>query len=225
MKCLYTMGLFAVGFQMFAAEPEPFALKFDSKSAPPEAISESLRTEIAPGEFAIRDGENQLLSFWFRKEIPVKASAEQLKNGLTYREIPEGTLIGIVKFEKAFIDFRKQEIAAGVYTLRIAVQPDTGDHKETAPHQDFVLLTPAADDAALEPLELKDLVKRSLKATGGDHPAVMLLYPHFGKEIDAKIAGRDQGVQCLQLKLKVKSDAGESQLGFAIVVAGFSAKR
>ena len=191
----------------------------------PEVVAEKLRSGFASDGYAIRDGETVLMMLWFRKEIPIKASAEQIKNGLTYREITEGTLIGVVRFEKAFIDYRKQEIAAGTYTLRIAVQPDTGDHKDTAPHGDFALLTPAGDDKILEPPELKDLVKRSLKSTGGDHPGVMLLYPHFGKEADAKLVAKGNGVQCLQLKCKVTADSDEVRLGFSIVVAGFSKMR
>ena len=204
-----------------SAEPSSKSVKAEL----PEAIAEALRPEFATDGHAIRDREIEMMTVWIRKEIPAKASAEQIKNGLTYREIPEATLIGIVRFEKAFIDYRKQEIAAGTYTLRIAVQPDTGDHKDTAPHGDFVLLTPAADDKTVEPPELKDLVKRSLKSTGGDHPGVMLLYPHFGKEADAKMVARGNGVHCLQVRCKVKTDAGDTQLGFSIVVAGFSKMR
>ena len=40
-------------------------------------------------------------------------------------------------------------IPAGTYTLRIAAQPDTGDHRDTAPHSDFVLLSPVATVWAL----------------------------------------------------------------------------
>ena len=74
------------------------------------------------------------MRIWFRAEIPVKATEEQIKNGLTYHEIPEGTLVGALEFPTKFTDFRKQELPAGVYTLRFAVQPDIGDHTGTAPH-------------------------------------------------------------------------------------------
>ena len=207
-----------------SAERAKLSLKSE-KPDPPEGMAEALKPEFDAEAFAISDGNIKLMAFWFRKEIPAKASAEQIKNGLTYREIPEGTLVGVVKLEKAFVDFRKQEIPAGTYTLRIAVQPDTGDHKDTAPNQDFVLLSPAADDKSVEPLELKDLVRRSIKVTGSDHPAVMLLFPQFGKDAEAKIASKENGVTCLQLKRPVKADDAKSSLGFAIVVAGFSKTR
>ena len=218
------LAMLALTISAPSVEPETYGLKTDNKSAPPDSLTDAITPEIASTEFTIRS-DAKLLSLWFRKAIPSKATAEQLKNGLTYRELPEGSLIGVVKFEKAFIDYRKQSIPSGTYTLRIAVQPDTGDHKDTAPHGDFVLLTPAADDKTLEPPELKDLVKRSLKSTGGDHPGVMLLYPHFGKDADPKLVAKGDGVHCLQLKCNVKAESGDATLGFSIVVAGFSKMR
>ena len=207
-----------------SAEPGKLALKSE-KVELPDALPEALKPEFTTDAFAIRDGDTSAMTLWFRKVIPAKASAEQIENGLTYREIPEGTLVGLVKFDKAFVDFRKQELPAGSYTLRVAVQPDTGDHKDTAPNADFVLLSPIADDKSLEAVELKDLVHRSLKVTGSDHPAVMLLVPHFGKDAAAKLIAKENGVQCLQFKRPTKSEAGESSLGFGLVVAGFSKSR
>ena len=220
----FICAMFAFAVTSLSAEPTEPTLKSE-KVELPDALAKELRPEFATDAFSIREGEKSALTLWFRKEIPVKATAEQVKNGLTYREIPEGSLIGLAKFEKVFIDYRKQAIPAGTYTLRIAVQPDTGDHRDTAPHADFVLLTPVADDKILEVPELKDLVKRSLKSTGGDHPGVMLLYPHFGKEADAKLVAKENGVRVLQLKRVVKADAGNSALGFSIVVAGYSKMR
>ena len=81
------------------------------------------------------------------------------KNGLTYREIPEGTLVGAIEFPAKFTDFRKQELAAGVYTLRFAVQPDIGDHTGTAPHPEFCLICAAEDDRSAEEIEKKKLIE------------------------------------------------------------------
>ena len=220
----FAIAVVGLAVNALSAEPAKLSLKSE-KVELPEALAEALKPEFTTDAFTIRDGDTNAMTLWFRKEIPAKASAEQIKNGLTYREIPEGSLVGMVKFDKAFIDFRKQELPAGTYTLRIAVQPDTGDHKDTAPHADFVLLSPVADDKSLEAVELKDLVRRSLKVTGSDHPAVMLLFPHFGKEADAKLVSKESGAQCLQLKRSVKSDAGDSSLGFGLVVAGYSKTR
>lgn len=214
--------VFAVGAR--SAEPVKLAVKTETVELP-DAVAQELRQEFTTEAFTIRDGDTAVLTLWFRTEIPAHATADQIRNGLTYHEIPEGTLVGVVKFEKPFVDFRKQEIPVGSYTLRIAVQPDTGDHKDTAPHTDFLLLCPANEDKTVEPLELKELVKRSIKSTGGDHPGVLLLFPNFGKETDAKLAARPDGVTCLQLKRTLKADGASVPFGFAIAIAGVSKKR
>ena len=215
-----------IAFAVSARSAEPVKLGLKSERVElPDAVAQELRQELTTDAFTIRDGETAVMTFWFRTDIPAKATAEQIHNGLTYHEIPEGTLIGVVKFEKPFVDFRKQEIPGGTYALRIAVQPDTGDHKDTAPHTDFVLLCPVSEEKTIEPLELKELVKRSIKSTGGDHPGVMLLFPNFGKETDAKLVARTNGVTCLQLKRTLKTDGATGTLGFAIAIAGVSKKR
>ncbi len=222
----FGLGISLIAFAVSARSAEPVKLGLKSETVEfPEAIAQEVRQELTTEAFAIRDGETAVMTLWFRTEIPANATAEQIRNGLTYHEIPEGTLIGVVTFERLFVDFRKQEIPPGTYTLRIAVQPDTGDHKDTAPHTDFLLLCPANEDKNVEPLELKELVKRSIKSTGGDHPGVMLLFPHFGKEKDVKLVAQSDGVTCLQLKQTLKIDGAKRSLGFAIAIAGVSKKR
>lgn len=197
-----------------------------AKADPPKdvaaAVAKLLDTEAVT---VTDDGGAVSLSVWFRSELPTTASADQIKNGLTYREIAEGTLLGVVRFDKAFTDYRKQKIAAGTYTLRLAVQPDTGDHTDTAPHQDFALLVPAATDTSTDPVELKELVKLSLKATGGDHPGVMLLYPHHGKEEKAELVTQKEGPQCVRVRRPVVNGEAKTALGVSLVVDGWSKKR
>ena len=46
-------------------------------------------------------------------------------------------MVGAVQFPEVWKDYRKQKIKAGVYTLRIGVQPEDGDHMGTAPFNEF----------------------------------------------------------------------------------------
>ena len=85
------------------------------------------------------------------------AAPEQVAGGLTYREIQPTTVVGAVRFPQAWSDYRKQKIPAGVYTLRLAVQPENGDHMGTAPYNDFLLLSPAAKDTSADAMEPKEL--------------------------------------------------------------------
>ncbi len=192
----------------------------------PELVTAAVRKELDPNAIAItdKDGTNAI-TIWFRNTIPMKATAEQVRNGLTYREIPDGTLIGVIQFDKPFVDFRKQDIKAGVYTMRFAVQPDTGDHTGTAPHAEFVLLVPADKDQDADTIEVKSLIKHSTKVIGGDHPAVMLLFPQNTKVTKPMIVSKSDGVQVVSVLRKVTVDGEDSTLGFAIAVAGFSKNR
>jgi hypothetical protein len=197
-----------------------------AKADPPADLADPVKTVLGTDAVTVTDDAGALsLTFWFRSELPSAASADQIKNGLTYREIAEGTLVGVVKLDKPFVDFRKQEIPAGVYTLRVAAQPDTGDHKDTAPHQDFALLAPAAADTAAETVEPKDLVKLSTKVLGGDHPAVMLLFPHHGPGEKPELVEQKDEVTCVRLRRPVLAGGTKASLGLSVVVRGVSKTR
>lgn len=193
---------------------------------PPTDLNESIRKLLPKECESVKDANGATVAeFWFRSELPGKGTAEQIKNGLTWREVTETVIVGAVKFPSAFIDYRKQEIAAGVYTLRLAYQPDNGDHKDSAPHTEFALLVPAAKDAKPDEMEAKALYKLSFASTGDEHPGVMLLYPGDGKAKAPAAQDRGKGVWTLNLKRTVVSPEGKAELPFAITIAGFSKLR
>lgn len=196
------------------------------KADPPESVAGKVR-KLLPGECeqVIDADGNAVAEIWFRDEIPTRATAEQAKNGLTYRELPDGVLLGAVRFPKPFVDYRKQEIAAGVYTIRFSVQPETGDHMGTAPHTEFALLCPAAADDTDEPLDGKALHKLSAKVTGGEHPGVMLLFPNNAKPSDPHLKTRDHGVVTLEMFRAVTAGDATVKLGFSLTVNGYSRLR
>ncbi|WP_088260289.1 hypothetical protein [Fimbriiglobus ruber] len=198
-----------------------------TETAPPDALAEGVRGILGRSAVTVADaGGEARLVIWFRAVVPAKATADQIKNGLTYREIPDGTLVAAVKFAKPFVDYRKQEIAAGVYTLRIAFQPETGDHMGTAPHPEFALLTPADKDTDPDPIEAKKLYKLSAGTTGGDHPGVMLLFPQVaGKTAAPTIGEKPDGVKVLVAKWAIDAEGEKATLGCAITVAGHSKSR
>jgi hypothetical protein len=87
--------------------------------------------------------------------------------------IPQGTLLGVLRFPGKGSDRRGQVIPAGVYTMRYSNFPVDGAHQGVAPQRDFALLTPIAldTDPAAKP-EFAALVQMSIKASGTSHPAV-----------------------------------------------------
>lgn len=203
-----------------ASAPEPaFSAKLE-KVPIPTSLSEPIRKLMGEQALVVREGSDTIMTLWFRTEIPVKATAEQMQNGITYREIPEGTLIGALEFPKPFTDFRKQELPAGVYTLRFAVQPDIGDHTGTSPHPEFCLLSAASEDKSEEPIEKKKLIELSSKVNDGRHPAVLLLWPNNTRDAIVKLLDKGNGVLVATCKLSVASEEGKASLGIAVTVAG-----
>jgi hypothetical protein len=194
---------------VIGAEPK-LSVKVE-KAELPAKLAEPIRKLLDEQALVVRSGDDVVMRIWFRAEIPVKATEEQIKNGLTYREIPEGTLVGALEFPAKFTDYRKQELPAGIYTLRFAIQPDIGDHTGTTPHPEFCLICPAEEDKTNDEIEKKKLIELSSKVNEGRHPAVLLLWPNNGK---------DDGVLVATIKRAVVSEGSKTKLGFAFTVAG-----
>ena len=202
-----------------AADPV-FSAKIEKLDAP-DTVVEPIRKLLAPEALVVSvENGDLVMKVWFRAEIPVKASAEQIKNGLTYREIPEGEIVGVIQFPAKFTDYRRQEIAAGVYTLRFAVQPDIGDHTGTAPHPDFCLMCPIEKDKSADRIEKKKLIELSSEVNEGKHPAVLLMFPNATKDMTPKVVGKGNGVWVVNLRRAVAAEDEKSSLGFGITIAG-----
>jgi hypothetical protein len=197
-----------------------FAARYE-KLDPPAAVAEPVRKLLAEEALVVRgESDEPVMRVWFRAEIPAQANADQVKNGLTYREIPEGTVVGAIEFPRTFTDFRKQEIPAGAYTLRFAVQPDIGDHTGTAPHPEFCLMSHAEKDRSAEPMELKKLIGLSSEVNEGKHPAVLLLFPNYAKDDGPKVVEKGNGVCVVNVRRPVTAAETKTTLGFGITVAG-----
>ena len=218
MRYAFAVLVFVLPAGACAAEPK-LSAKVEKVSAP-EDLAEPVRKLLDEQALVVRDGDTEVMTVWFRTEIPAKATAEQVKNGLTYREIPEGALVGAVRFPAPFTDFRKQTIAAGAYTLRFALQPDIGDHTGTAPHPDFCLICPAKEDRSAEPIEKKKLIEVSSLVNEGRHPAVLLLWPNNGTDAGVKVISKGEGVFVATIKRAVATEGAKTTLGFAVTVAG-----
>src|SRR5262249_51577878 len=144
--------VFGLAFLVLLARTAPaddakYTIK-PTKNEPPKEVKEPIRKLLEGQSVQLVDDKGGVIcEVWFRKEVPAKATAAQIKNGLTYREnIEETTVLGAIQFPQEARDYRKQKIKAGVYTLRLGFQPMDGDHMGTAPNPEFCLLVPAAED-------------------------------------------------------------------------------
>jgi hypothetical protein len=190
------------------------------RAAIPLAVSTEQRTVLETRALCVQGGDVPVMRIWFRKAIPVQSPLPDEKREPTYRDIAEGTFAGVLEFPKVFTDYRRQKLPAGVYTLRYAIQPDTGDHTDTSPHREFFLLTAPADDRGTEPLDPKQLIALSRKVNEGTHPAVLLLWPVAESDPDTAILDEGMGVLAASVSRAGIVSGRKTKLRFAITVSG-----
>jgi len=149
--------------------------KSEPAGAPPAelapAISQALQQQ---GTRVLGSDGAVFCEIWFRTSLPSgpKPADETITLG-----VPQGAIVGAIRFPAQAADRRGQVIKPGVYTLRYSLMPVNGDHQGAAPQRDFVLLTPATADKDLNATpDFDALVAMSRKASGTPHPAVLSLW-------------------------------------------------
>jgi hypothetical protein len=200
-----------------------YSIKTVADTAPPKELSDAVRKLLDNTAIQLLNAkEETIVEIWLAKEPAAKATAEQVKNGLTYRELPSSTILGAVRVVKQTTDYKKQKIPVGVYTLRLGIQPADGDHMGTAPYNEFALLCPAADDKKTDLLETKELRELSAKTTD-NHPGVWVLFPGDKDAGDKpKLVSKPGGHHVLFLKLPVKANGKKATLPFGLNLVGHS---
>ncbi len=222
---LLLTGLWAAPGASEAPKKASYSIKVVADAPAPKEVEGAIRKLLGNRCVQLFDAKDALVAeVWLRKEVPVKATEEQVKNGLTYREVPSSTVLGAVRVPHELHDYRKERLAAGTYTLRLAVQPMTGDHAGTAPYTDFGLLSPAAADRKAGLMDAKALQEMSAKSTG-DHPAVLLLFPGKGAAAEPALASRPGGHWVLLARLDALAGTRKAKLEIGLVLIGASASR
>ncbi|HYL09208.1 MAG TPA: hypothetical protein VEU31_00600, partial [Candidatus Acidoferrales bacterium] len=103
-------------------------------AAPPPEVSAAVREALSNDGIRVQGPDGPLCEIWLRKAIPVNASPSN-ELGVAFGEFAEGTLAAVVRFPAEVIDYRKQRVKAGVYTLRYALNPVNGNHQGVAPQR------------------------------------------------------------------------------------------
>jgi hypothetical protein len=151
----------------------------------PPAIAGILQKD---GSKVVAGNGSAFCEVWFRATVP--SGPKTTEDGVTLPTIPQGALLGVLRFPARGADRRGQNIKPGVYTLRYALQPVNGDHQGVAPQRDFLVMVPAADDPGPDAKPgVEDLMKLTRKASGTPHPAVLSMssssnakFPELKKE-------------------------------------------
>jgi len=149
--------------------------KSETAGAPPAEVAPAISQALQQQGTKIMAGDGTVFcEIWFRTSLP--SGAKPSDETITLA-IPQGALVGVIRFPGQAADRRGQAIKPGVYTLRYSLMPVNGDHQGAAPQRDFVALTPAAADK--DPNTTPDfdaLMAMSRKASGTPHPAVLSLW-------------------------------------------------
>jgi hypothetical protein len=153
--------------------------KADQAGPPPSELAPAIGGALGKG-FAIAQDGKKYCEIWLRTSIetvPVPTEPNNTLPNITLAQIAVGTLLGAVRFDSPGADRRGQTIQPGVYTLRYGVMPANDDHQGAAPHRDFALLIPAADDRDLSAIPKPDaLLAMSRKASRTMHPAILSIW-------------------------------------------------
>ncbi len=197
-----------------------------AENAPPKELSEPIQKLL--GNHSVQllapDGK-AVCEVWIRKEIPSDATPEQVKNGITYREVKQTEIFGAVQFLKDVADYRKQRIKAGVYTLRLAYQPTDGKHTaDISEFQDFVAVISAKADTKPGLLDPKVMQETSGDSISLGHPGVFMLCPNNkpGPMPELQTRPKSHWVLNTRSALVVDGKATGTHLGIGLTLVGHS---
>jgi hypothetical protein len=164
--------------------------KMEPTGAPPADLPSAFVSALQPqGVKIVGPGDSVYCEIWFRTKVPT--GPKSTDDAVTL-SIPQGALLGVIRFPGPAQDRRGQSLKAGTYTLRYSQYPVNGDHQGVAPQRDFALLVRASDDTDPSAAPGFDaLVALSTKVSGTPHPAVLSIwssasdkFPNFSKQND-----------------------------------------
>ena len=208
-----------------SGDAKKFSIKAGESPLPKE-LSEPIQKLLVASSVQLLDGVGQpICELWFRKEVPAEATPEQLKTGVTFREVKQSEILGAVQFHKDWSDYRKQKIKAGVYTMRLAYQPTDGKHTaDVSEFQEFVLLINAKGDTKAALMETKALHDKSGDTLDLAHPGVFMLWPNSkpGKEPNLTAYPKNHWVLNSKANLLVAGKATGASIGIGVTLVGHS---
>jgi len=167
----------------------------------PTEIAAPVAATLAPGGVQAT-AKGATITFWWVKDLA----------GASWADVPEGTLVGAVKFATAVPDIRGHVMKPGVYTLRYGIQPANSDHFGISPFRDFLLVSPAAADTDPAAAGHDGAIALSKQTLGGSHPAVLSIDPAAATQAPLEVYTTQLGHSSLIVQV--------GQLKFGIVLIG-----
>ena len=214
-KSSLVLGTLLAVLQVNASTAADLAVKTADKE-PPKELDASMRAKLQTKAVQLLEGEKPVYEFWFSAEIPLQS--KPAATGKALDALKPATLLGAVAVSRDRRDYRDDDLRAGVYTMRFALQPQDGNHLGTSEFNYFAILTPATIDNKLDGIsDYKALVKASSKETSTDHPVILSLRPASSDPGDVpqlNVPVPDHK----SVRVKVPAKAGDEKVSIAFEV-------
>jgi len=187
---------------------------------PPKELSVAISSLLQKKAVQLLNGSQPAYEFWFVAELPLQSKPTGLAKALD--SVKQATLLGAVSVPKALRDYRDDELAPGVYTMRLVLQPQDGNHLGTSEFNWFAALIPAKIDTKPDGItDYKSLVKASSKETATDHPLILSLRPAATGEGELpKLNEPATEHKSVRVKVAGKAGAEKADLIFEAVYEG-----
>jgi len=199
------------------------ALKIQDKQPPPE-LAPGIREKLQAKAIQLLDGANPALEFWLVSELPLQSKPESTAKALD--SVKQATLLGAVSVSKARHDYRDDDLAAGVYTMRFGLQPQDGNHLGTAEFPYFAVLIQAKLDTSPAGItDYKKMVKTSSKDRSSEHPMILSLRPASSEAGEApKLKSPAPDHKSVRVKIPASASSEKTAIVFEIVYDGMGKK-
>ena len=187
---------------------------------PPKELDASIAGRLQPKAVQVLAGDQRLFEFWFVEQLPLGAKPASPAKAL--ETIKQPALLGAVSVGKGRRDYRDDDIAPGVYTMRLAIQPNDGNHLGTSEFSWFSALIPARLDTKPDGIaDYKSMVKASSKETTTDHPVILSLRPASSSD-GALPQLSEPAPEHRSVRVQVPAKAGEetTSVVFEVVIEG-----
>ena len=191
-----------------------------TEKEPPKEIDASIRALLQSQAVQVMEGAKPAYELWLVKELPLTTNPASTAKALD--AVKQAALLGAVNVPSDRRDYRDDELRAGVYTMRLALQPQDGNHLGTAEFLYFgVLVSPKHDSKPDGIADYKTLVKASAKETSADHPVILSLRPVSSTEGDLpKLTEPAPEHKSVRVKVPAKTGEEKTIVVFEIVCEG-----
>ena len=206
-------------FAACAAPAADLTLKVVDK-IPPKELDAAIAGTLQKKAIQLLDGDQPAYEFWFCAEVPLPSKPAAPAQSLD--AVKPTTLLGAVAVPAARRDYRDDELPAGIYTMRLALQPQDGNHLGTSEFSTFAVLVPAKRDTKPDGIaDFKALVKASSRDTTTDHPRFLSLRPpaSAGGPTPTLVEPAPEH-KSVRVKLPARTGDGQTELVFEVVYEG-----